>query len=89
MQDLITIVERLQRELQQKRDNAILSAQFPPSLIKTESELNGGCAIVTQKELEILNKVRTYIKLNKDYHDYMKRSTSTGDEFQVTNEREA
>ena len=56
-------------------------------MIKTESELN--CAIITSKELEILNKVRTYIKLNKDYHDYMKRSTSTSDEFQVTNEREA
>ena len=64
-------------------------AQFPPSLIKTEAELGRGYAIVTTKELEILTKVRTYIDLNRDYHDYMRRSASDGDEALVTNEREA
>ena len=90
MQDLITIVDRLQKELSQSRDDASLRAQFPPSLIKTETELSGGYAIVTSKELEILNKVRTYINLNKDYHDYMKRSTSAGDDAHIiSDEREA
>ena len=65
-----------------------MRAQFPPSLIKTETEQGSGYAIVTTKELEILTKVRTYIDLNRDYHDYMRRSASNVDEAQVTNERE-
>ena len=97
MKDLVGIVDRLQKELTQSKvddNNAGLRAQFPPSLIKTE-EQGSGCAISTANELEILNKVRTYINLNRDYHNYMlKQDNASGtdgpsnNEDQLTNERE-
>ena len=74
MKDLVCIVERLQKELTQSKsddENAGLRAQFPSSLIKTENDFESGYAISTDHELEILNKVRTYINLNEDYHNFM------------------
>ena len=83
MKDLISIVERLQKELIQCKDeenNAGIRAQFPSSLIKTENEYGNGCAISTVSELEILNKVRTYINLNKDYHTFLLKTEVRNEE---------
>ena len=50
-----------------------------PNVIKRESQFSSRVfAISTANELEILNKVRDYIRLNENYMEYMLQSESLG-----------
>ena len=84
MEDLKKIVEKLQVDLQQSpispsnevSNGAVAEQQvnplLPPTLVKRETQFGSRVfAISTANELQILNKVRDYIRLNENYMDYM------------------
>ena len=84
MEDLKKIVEKLQVDLQQSpispsnevSNGAAVEQQvnslLPPTLVKRETQFGSRVfAISTANELQILNKVRDYIRLNENYMDYM------------------
>ena len=51
---------------------------LPPALVKRESQFGSRVfAISTANELEILTKVRDYIRLNENYNEYMLLKSST------------